>query len=269
MSEIKNIGSYLEIDSDGYIVNPASIDKIQEKWLKPLEEVKADYLLHFGSHLHSLYVRGSVPKGHAIDYVSDIDTLAFVDLAEEGIDISWSKETNEKIKEKYPFVQGVEIIAIPTEELAENKGDQIMIKTQSALLYGDDLSKKIQPFKPGWETAQHIKRIGKEIENTIEWLQEKHEAERIERKCTWIMKRLLRSGFELVMERSGKYSRDLYPCYETFSEFYPEKKDEMYKVLELAISPTSDEQMILEVLSGIGKWVAEEAGHCLQGHGIA
>jgi len=266
MSEIKNIGAFLEIDADGYIINPASLEKIQEKWFKPLEEAKEEYMARFGTALHSLYLRGSVPKGQGIDEISDLDTFAVVDLSEDEIDISWWKEINDRIKEKYPFVEGVEIVAIPISQLSESKGDQIMIKTQSICLYGTDLASTIAPFKPGFETTQHIQSIEKKVENTLFWLQEDKSEEKVAKKCAWIMKQLLRSGFELVMERSGKYTRDLYPCYETFSEFYPEKKDEMYKVLELAISPSADKQVIQKVVSGIGQWVADEAERYLKGH---
>lgn len=266
MSSIKNIGAFLEIDANGYIINPASFEKIQGKWLAPLEVAKEEYIARFGTALHSLYLRGSVPKGQAMDDISDLDTFAVVNLREEEIDISWWKEINQRIREKYPYVEGVEIIAIPLNEFAESKGDQIMIKTQSICLYGTDLANTIPPFKPGFETTQHIQSIGKKVENTLSWLQEDKGEEKIAKKCGWIMKQLLRSGFELVMERSGKYTRDLYPCFETFSEFYPEKKDEMYKVLELAISPTADKQVIREVISGIGQWIADEAERYLKSH---
>src|SRR6266481_2572789 len=258
MGAIMKIGSYLEIDADGYIVNPASIEKIQERYIEPLEEVKDDYLFYFGSGLHSLYIRGSIPKGQGIDDVSDIDTFAIVSLKEEEIDTSWGKETNAKIKREYPFIEGVEIVAIPLANLAKFKGDQIMIKTQSVCLYGTDLASTIPSFKPGFETAQHIQGIKREIEQTIAWLQEEKPEEQTVKKCTWIMKRLVRSGFELTMEHSGKYTRDLYPCYQTFSEFYPAKKDGMYEVLTLAISPTKEKKVILEVLSGIGLWLSDE-----------
>ena len=103
-----------------------------------------------------------------------------------------------------------------------------------------------------------MRGIEREIDRTREWLQNNHTDEDIEQKCTWIMKRLLRSGFELVMERSQKYTRDLYPCYEGFAEYYPKKKAEMYEVLELAISPTSSVDRINKVLNGIGMWMVEE-----------
>ena len=62
------------------------------------------------------------------------------------------------------------------------------------------------------------------------------------------MKRILRTGFELVMGREQKYTRDLYPCYESFIKYYPQKKDDMYKTLELAINPIDDSKIIGYIL---------------------
>jgi len=265
-TEIKPLGSYMDIDEEGYIVNPTSLEKIQEKWLAPLKETKEEYIARFGPALHSLYIRGSVPKGKAIDDISDLDTFAVVNLKEEEIDISWWRELNEKIKQKYPFVEGVEIVAIPLDEFEKSRGDKIMVKTQSLCLHGINLADTIPSYRVGFETTQHIQSIGKKVGDTLTWLQEDKSEEKIVKKCGWIMKQLLRSASELVMERSGKYTRDLYPCYEIFSEFYPGKKDEMYKVLELAIYPTKDKYLISEVVSGIGKWVAGEAEEYVTSH---
>ena len=120
------------------------------------------------------------------------------------------------------------------------------------------MADSIPPLKPGKDIAQHVKSIEREINNINKWLHSEHTDEEIRQKCTWIMKRLLRSGFELVMERSQKYTRDLYPCYEGFSEYYPDKKGEMYLVLELAINPTTEKTEIINILNGIGNWIVEE-----------
>lgn len=264
--KVKPLGSYLDIDKDGYVMNPASFQKIQDKWSEPLEEAKNEYIARFGPALHSLYIRGSVPKGSAIDDISDLDMFAIVNLNEEEIDISWWKEINERIKQKYPFVEGVEIVAIPLSEFENSRGDKIMVKTQSLCLYGTNLADTIPSYKVGFETTQHIQSMGRKVEDTLSWLQEDKSDEKVAKKCGWIMKQLLRSASELVMERSGKYTRDLYPCYDIFSEFYPAKKDEMYKVLELAIYPTSDKQVIWEVISRIGKWMVNEIDEYLKSH---
>ncbi len=257
-NEIKSIGSFLETDNDGFIVNTTSSEKIQAAWIPAVEMVKEAYQKHIGEYLHSVYIRGSVAKGQAMDNISDIDTFAAVTVPYDDIDMSWSKDFVEEVKKRFPFVTGVELGIVPLDEIQESKGDRIMIKTQSICVYGSSLADTLPPLRPGVDTAQHFEGIGREIDRTKQWLQGDHADEEIERKCTWIMKRIIRSGFELVMERSQKYTRDLYPCYEEFSKYYPEKKEEMYRVLQLAVSPTFDKEIILNTLDSLGGWLVKE-----------
>lgn len=257
-NEIKPTGSFLETDTDGFIVNTTSPEKIQVAWMPAVEMVKEAYQKQIGEHLHSVYIRGSVAKGQAIDNISDIDSFAVVTLPYDEVDMSWSKGLVEEVKKQFPFVVGVEIGIVPLEEIQDSKGDQIMIKTQSICVFGNNLSDTLQALKPGLDTAQHFEGIAEEITKTKEWLEKERTAEEIKRKCTWIMKRIIRSGFELVMERSQKYTRDLYPCYDEFSKYYPDKKEEMYRSLELAINPISDKNIILDILDNFGGWLVNE-----------
>ncbi|HEY0980295.1 MAG TPA: nucleotidyltransferase [Candidatus Paceibacterota bacterium] len=257
-NEVQAIGSFLQTDTDGFIVNTTSPEKIQAAWMPAVEMVKDAYQKHLGEHLHSVYIRGSVAKGQAINNISDIDSFAVVTVSYDDVDIQWSKDFVEKVKKQFPFIVGVEIGVVPLEEIPDSKGDRIMIKTQSICVYGNNLFSTLPALKPGVDTAQHFEGIEREINKTKEWLQEERSEEEIKRRCTWIMKRIIRSGFELVMERSQKYTRDLYPCYEEFSKYYPEKKEEMYKALELAVNPTSDKNTIVDTLENLGSWLVKE-----------
>jgi hypothetical protein len=47
----------------------------------------------------------------------------------------------------------------------------------------------------------------------------------------WFPRRIVRSGFEVTMDRSDRFTRDLYLCYEQFAKYYPERSKQMYQVL--------------------------------------
>ncbi len=251
MIEIQKIGGYLEIDKDGFIIKKASADKFQEKWKPVIKEIKNAYIEHFGDKLHSVYIRGSVAKGEAIDGIADLDSIAVVNLPNEQIDIKWKEELNKQIIDKYPFIKNVEIVAGTLEHaLSKNRGVHIILKTQAVCIYGNDISDSITKLKPGKESALHFRNLQDELQKTIDFF-ENGWGDTLEEnldKCSWIMKRVLRTGFELVMEREQKYTRDLYPCYEGFVKYYPEKKDEIYKTLELAVNPTDDSKIIIPLL---------------------
>ncbi len=257
--EIKKIGGYLTIDAEGYIVNTTSKDLVQPLWKDAVEEIVAVYKTHYGDGLHSVYVRGSVACGAAIEGISDLDTIAIVARPNGKIDRSWVKSFQMQLMAKYPFIKGVEMQISPLLGFEKRKAQGVLIKTQSICLYGENLADLTQKMKPGSNTIQHLPRLEEEIEETLESLKEENVSEaRVKHMCSWIMKRIVRSGFELVMERSHQYTRDLYPCYEGFSKYYGDKEKEMYAALELVVCPTTDKEKIEKVILGIGGFVVKE-----------
>lgn len=253
--QIQKIGNYYDLDTDGYIINPAAQEKIQEEWRPVVEAIQEAYISAFKDSVLSVYVRGSVAKGKAIQHISDVDTFCILNLKENEINWELEKVISEQIEERFPFIQKAEIACIPVEEALESKADRIMIKTQSICLYGKDFSEHIKPMKPGEDIIQHLPGIENEIHRTLIWLDERHESEKIRSKCSWIMKRILRAGLELVSERTNKYTRDLYPCLEAFTMVYPDKENEMEVVLDLAINPSDDSLKIKNILETTGKWL--------------
>ncbi len=76
--------------------------------------------------------------------------------------------------------------------------------------------------------------------------------------CVWIMKRIVRSGLEIVSEREGCFTRDLRVCLDKFSKYYPDKEKSLQKALSLVLKPTNDLRLIEGIFDGIGKWLVEE-----------
>lgn len=261
MPEIRNIGGYLDIDEAGFIVKKASPDAFQQAWKPVIADAVEAYKEHFGKHLVAAYVRGSAAKGEAIDGLSDLDTIAIVDLPPEHIDTSWKTAFNAAMAERYPFVEGVEILAItPAQAKDPNRGHRIMLKTQSACVFGLDISDSLPPIRIGKDAAQHAPSLVAELEDAIVFFGQHwgtdDAADR--RRCSWAMKRILRTGFELVMERERKYTRDLYPCFEGFSRHYPEMRPLMRETLERAINPTADLDTVLRILRAWLRFMPEE-----------
>lgn len=251
--EIQPKGSYFQTDENGFLVNPASLEKIQEKWKPIIDDVVDVYKNLYGEKLKNVYIRGSVAKGEAVEGVSDIDTFAYVDLSEEELkEKTTNREMRKHIEEKYAFVEDIEMGAYPLSEIA----DDSIILNQSLCVYGDPVV--VPKLRVGKEMAIHSPGF----HNRFKWFErflEKDEGdEEVKRGCVWLMKGLLRVGFELTMERSQKYTRDLYRCYETFAEYYPEKEAEMREVLDLALNPTADKNKMKEIMENLGAWLLAE-----------
>lgn len=251
--KIESRGSYFQTDEDGFLVNPASREKIQKKWKPLIRDIVELYQLTYGEKLKNVYVRGSVAKGEAVDGVSDLDTFSYVDMPkDEAKKKSVGRDALRDIEARYPFAEGIEISILPIAEIPDN----YVILNQSVCVYGKPV--KVPKMKPGKAMAIHAPKFHIRMQWFDEVLERDDSEKERKRRCVWFMKGLLRVGFELTMERSQKYTRDLYRCYETFIEYYPEKEPEMREALELALNPIADRAEMRRVMNDVGTWLLAE-----------
>jgi hypothetical protein len=251
--KIKNIGSYFDVDKYGYIINPTSQEKIQPQWRPVIDAVSETYQKVFGSKLKNVYIRGSVAKGQAVDHISDIDSFAYVDMEKDEINYDWVHEAEKTILEKNPFVEGIEFSVSP---ISSSQKNHIMLN-QSLCVYGEPID--VPRLKVDKNLAIHAPSFHKRLARFERFCEQEKTLEQIKSHCVWQMKGLLRVGAEITFERSKKYTRDLYKCYEVFSEYYPEKEKDMRKSLVLALNPTDDKNKIKEIMSGLGIWLLGES----------
>jgi len=264
MTAILKIGDLLAIDSQGFIINPCSFTKISHPWTELIDDIKATYLEIFGNKLHSVYIRGSVPRGKAISRVSDLDSLAVILGEIEEDELAnihlWSK----KAKHLYPFCKNVESLCVSYQEIMESDATlRMVIKTQSLCIFGDDLTLVLPDYKPGIEMISHAFNLVEDLEIFQDELQHLGNnnffySQFIKDRCAWIMKRIVRTGLELVILKEQVYTRDLYPSYLLFSQHYPDQKRYMKKALELAINPSDNRAGLLVFLRDFGCWLVGE-----------
>lgn len=254
--KILPIGVVLDVDDEGYIVSQSGPEKITAPWDAAVETLRDAYIEHLGDKLQSLYVRGSVGRGNALEGISDIDGLAVVTDDPSTIDMTWLADVKRDIKQRFPFTNGVDMAIQPYDAIAagEKRIPAFWIKTMSACVYGEDLASSLPKVKPG--PAALIAGYDLERKASADYLAEAKLT--VGQKMKWSAKQILRAGFELVMEDEQKYTRDLYPCYEAFSRYYPEYEPQMRKVLENALYPTDSEEDFQAMLVSIGPWLVEQ-----------
>jgi len=268
--EIKRLGSYQEVDEQGYLIKLADASKIQSEWAEAVGALKEAYLERWGDAIHSIYIRGSVAKGWAVKGVSDLDSFA---ITVEGVKPdemhtqetfrAWALDLQERIKTQHPHVTGTEVGLTDWETALDSTGIYaFMIKMETVCIYGDDLAERLPRYKPGPDIAFQTHYFRQHFDMFLEEYEGEPEDEKTEF-LNWMMRRFLRLGMELVMAREGRYTRDLYLCYESFSKHYPEKQNEMYRALELAINPAVSAGTF-EFVKDFGEWLANEAQRTLE-----
>lgn len=211
----------------------------------------------YGENLVSVYLRGSAPRGLAIDDISDLDFLLFVRNIDKAIKIDFSDCRKKNIK-KYSFIEKIEnsLVDFPTNNLKDRK--ILLLLNQSLFLKGEEV--KFKRIKVNYKNMSlHLPNINKNLDYYSKWITSKTVSKKnVRLNSNYHSERILRSGLELCINKSGKYTRDLYYCYEIFSELYPEKKDHMYKILELAINQSADKKEIKKIIGDMYDFLIKE-----------
>jgi uncharacterized protein len=234
----RRIGRFLVTDSLGYVQPDVAIDLIGSVWRPLVNFVVSDLMNRNG--VRAVYLRGSIPRGLAIENFSDADFIYFSDTEFERAD----SVVEETAKTHFPILSELKLFRLNRAIFDKIHGPQqrpyfhMLIKTQSLFLAGDDVAKHIEPFRIGPEMVSHVFALENEFVKSQQWLlnlptsipnEQKKTIERSVRR--WISKRIVRSGFEATMNRTDHFTRDLFLCYEQFEMFYPEHAKQMYQVL--------------------------------------
>lgn len=265
---IKKIGRFCSVDDTGYIINDSHINKIQPIFLEVIQEVKNTCFQSLQDDLHSIYIRGSVPRGIGIEGIADIDTIILVRKDTKEIDLGWIESIQQQLLQKFSCISEVELSFYDVEEVLHSSRFSFisfMIQTHGVCIFGEDIRSQLPTYKVSQELArEHLIHLQSQIEQACEELIHNKGKDDITDCCRWIMKIVVRAGLALTIDKEGLYSRDLYPAYELFSRHFPEQEQNMRKALQYAVNPIEDIKEIVVFLDDFGSWMIKEADYYLE-----
>lgn len=263
MYEIRKDGAFLEKDAEGFFISDAALDKIQWPWTEALDFARQVEVNRLGGRLHSLYLRGSVTRGTALEGRSDLDLFAVLhdETSDAGTTVQWPVQELSEFYKRFPFVTSLETSQIT---LGAVRGPfhyyRFMMKITAICVYGEDLLHGIPRYNAEAPIAEEWFRVFPHLaEKFLEDLRNSNGPERSRHLCQDMMKTFLRTGMLLVMRRYGGYSRDLYPSFLCFSKYYPCLAPMMRRCLEFAVNPISDPHVLLPLVTEFSTWM-QEAG---------
>lgn len=268
MTIVKEIGSLCVTDRDGYIINHSDWNKINPIFLPVIYDVVNTYSTYLQDDLHSVYIRGSIPKGIGIEGVADLDTIAVTKQNPNKLQLKWIKEVEQELNQKHTCVDGIELSFYCIEDVLNTSSFSIIsfiLQTHGMCVLGEDLIPQLPRYRANEALANdHLIHLQGQIKNACDDLQDNSDIEDIKDCCKWIMKIIVRAGLALVITKANTYTRDLYPAYKLFSKYFPEKENDMRKALEYAITPIIDANLLLSFLNEFGKWMVSEVDKWLQ-----
>ncbi|WP_181347959.1 nucleotidyltransferase [Thalassobacillus sp. CUG 92003] len=270
MTDIKEIGHVYRVNEEGHLINESELAKIDHTFRSAIDTVLDICLQALPNDIHSIYVRGSLPRGLGIAGVSDIDLIVLTYSQPEELPLDWERGAEARVKEAYPFVNGIEIVFSSLDNLLDTRRFGIipfMVKTYSVCVYGENVQQQLPPYQADRALANdHIIHIRSQLHQAASDLTDNEDEAEVEDCCEWIMKMMVRCGLALVMMHEHTYTRDLYPAYTLFAKHYPKKEPEMKTALVYAINPSCQPELLLPFLERFGAWLLAEAENWLNVH---
>lgn len=290
---VRPIGGFFPISEERSILNPCKMSLIDQTWQSALEEVRDAVVSNAKEALLSLYIRGSVPRGLAIDGVSDLDLICITKRPTDRTAFLTDTVAN-SILAAHPCTTGLELETYTTAEANDLKGViPFLLKCHSLLLWGEPLADRLPEFYLGGTSGiqpgirilpgTNINLGGTSMINLnlggtsminlggtsmihLPWLHKDLSRFRIflrgepsqmdrQRAVRWFAKRTVRSAFEMVMGEAGTYTRDLLPCAAVFLQFRPSRFDSIALALELSLSPSQPDQSRVSSLTDFATWL--------------
>jgi uncharacterized protein len=248
VNQIIPCGSFLELDAEGYLRNTTRRELVPAGFQPLMDDLVLRYRQLVGPALVAVYLRGSLARGQAMPPISDVDVVGILEHRPDEEFMRWAKPTWAGVEEarllkRHPDAGKIDF-AIGHRD-PEFPGRNAMVKfvlaTQGLCLWGVDESPSWPRFKPTRAIAFFYRWLPEEWQ---EWQTQWQDQAASVEKTAFLQsfaKTALRAGFELVMEREGSYTVDLYPCYTAFARHYPALASAMEAALISYLNPTLDD----------------------------
>ncbi len=230
-----NFPTKIGVDSDGYILNQTSENKINSTYLLLLNQLTEILKQCTGDKLHSIYVYGSVGRGEEIPGKSDIDLSIILTSPLTSTEIKiLNKEKIKFINANHHIVPKVDFdIGILDEVL---KKDNLYywgfwIKHICTCIYGEDLSIHFPRMKPNINIC---KSLNQDIVDTLKnYKKQIIEEDFDDGIFITVLKRIIRGAYCLVSVKDESWSINIQENLVILNHYYP--NEESFKKIRLIL----------------------------------
>jgi uncharacterized protein len=255
------------LDEDGTIAREGALDRVQAPFVPVVDAARARITATFGGpRLHSVYLYGSIPRGTAVPGVSDLDLLVIFHDDPTDADLTAARAAEAALDDAFPQIIGVGIVMSSTRstlsELERYDGGFFVACLCTPLL-GEDLAGRLPRYRP---TALLARETNGDLALVLpRWRSRAAEAVTGTDRRTLsrtlsraVARRLVRTGFTLIMPRWGGWTSDLGQSAELFAHYYPERAGQMRLAVAVARTPSADPAVLTMLIDDLGPWLAAE-----------
>ena len=245
------------LDQAGYILNPLAYHKILAEFLAPVDGVVQALHQAFSSRIHSIYLYGSVPRGEAKLGYSDLDVCVIFHNELGRVDQDKLHQLACQLGSEYPQISKLDIdpgvyhqVLEPTEKYRW----QFWLKQVCCCIWGYDLAKDIEPYRPHGAIAYglngDLETFMSDMASTFARLSSSDIAK-------IIGKKLIRSAYYLIATKDGSWHTDLARCAKATMTFYPNHQEEIRLALALSLGIETSEEKAMTLFERFAPYLVQ------------
>jgi hypothetical protein len=257
------------LDGRGFIRPEVSLAQVRPPYPAVIDSLRDASQGAFADHLHSLYLTGSVVKGTARPGASDLDALAVLRVAPEPAHEAAARRVAQGLEGQFPFLPDVSLLLFARDTIlseAERHDLGFFVKCLCVCLDGEDLREALPEYRPSVALARgtngNIRRLLADRRQRLVASTDPAEVAAI---CRGIMRKIVRTGFTLVMPRYHGWTSDVEEAARIFASYYPDEAAAMHEALALAQAPSTARGPVLAVIDTLGVWLAAEYDRVILG----
>jgi uncharacterized protein len=251
----------MAVDKNGFITVPAFIG-FQPAFVPVVSDVVQKLSSVMPDLIHSMYVYGSLAEGKARETLSDLDlTVIFTRLLNE---VTAEKMTaiKSEIEQQYSVISKIDIdLGVLDEVLQPANADRwgYWLKHHCVCVYGEDLRKRFEPFRPSIKIAvavngdffAELNAYISRMKPSLEPLQ-RHALQRA------AARKAIRSTNILRDENDLDWPGTLEEYCAKFNERYPALSEEMDYLLSICQRPRGDIMTFASRIATFVYWLNAE-----------
>ncbi|MET9887884.1 nucleotidyltransferase [Streptomyces sp. NPDC006430] len=250
------------LDAYGYFEREGSLGRVQDAFAPVVAAARERIGEAYGQRLHSGYLYGSVPRGTARPGLSDLDLLLALQHEPSHEDRDTAEVLARGLDQDFDEIDGVGILLHGKDTLLSEQERYDLGWFLACLctpLLGADLAEHLPRYRPdsllARETNGDLAAVLPDWRAGVWAASNTSEYRTLSRR---ISRRLVRSGFTLVMPWWGGWTSDLTESAEVFGRYYPERAAQMRAAAAEALDPTGDPAVLRTWVEDLGPWLADE-----------
>ncbi|MFG1842060.1 hypothetical protein ACGFH8_26950 [Micromonospora sp. NPDC049175] len=248
---------------DGSIAREGALSRVPRAFSCVVDAARTRIVEAFGDgRMHSAYLYGSIPRGTAVPGVSDLDLLLALHAEPTEADRRDATRIEEALDQSFDEIDGVGILLFSVRTLLselERHDLGFFVACLCTPLLGDDLADQLPGYRP---TPLLARETNGDLSIALPgWRRQADEASTDKHRkglCRLVARRIVRTGFTLVMPRWEGWTSDLVESAEAFGLYYPERAEQMRAAARIGRAPSADPAVLRHLINDLGPWLAAE-----------